>query len=208
MKLASKLALAAASLAIAGAAHADYTESFDDLASSGWSLVNLSSPAGLSWFQGNDGIFASHSGAANSFAMANFNSANNGVGSIDNWLISPVINLGGATQLSFYARTENTTGFQDTFNVMFTTTAAGTAGFAPVLAAVQAEASGWTKYTVQLPSAATGRIAFEYTVANADNANVLAVDTVSVTAVPEPSSIALMGLGVAGLALLRRRKQD
>lgn len=208
MKLARKWALAAASLAVAGAAHADYTQGFDDLASSGWTFANLSSPVGQDWFQGNEGVMSSHSGAANSFAMANFLSANNGVGSIDNWLISPVINLGGATQLSFYARTDSTTGFQDTFNVLFTTTASGTAGFAPVLAAVQAETSGWTKYTINLPSATSGRIAFEYTVADANTANVLAIDTVSVTAVPEPSSIALMGLGIAGLALLRRRKQD
>jgi len=33
-----------------------------------------------------------------------------------------------------------------------------------------------------------------------------AIDSVSVSAVPEPTSFALMGLGVLGLAFLRRRQ--
>jgi hypothetical protein len=39
----------------------------------------------------------------------------------------------------------------------------------------------------------------------ADSSNYIGIDTVTVTAVPEPSTWLLMGLGLAGVAAVRRR---
>jgi hypothetical protein len=215
MKLSKPTRFGLAALVLAGSSAAFastpvvpavYTQGFEDLASSGWLLSNNSAPAGLSWFQGVPESLSAQAGAADSFAMATFNSALNGVGAIDNWLISPEITLNGATELSFWARTEDTPGFADQVKVYFSAGASSsTASFTTLLNSFSA-ASGWTHYSAALPSAASGRIAFVYSVADANNANVVGIDSVSITAaVPEPSSYALMGLGLCAVALARRK---
>lgn len=208
MKLAKKCLLGLAGATLALAAQADtYTEGFDNLATSGWTLTNNSSPAGQAWFQGVPEYFAAQSGGDGSYAAANFLSAANGAGSISNWLISPELTLGGAGSVSFFARTEALEGFSDTVKVYFNAGAdTATSSFTSLLGTVTLSSSGWTQYTFALPEAATGRIAFEYAVSDAATANLAAIDSVSVSAVPEPASFALMGLGVLGLAFLRRRQ--
>ena len=202
--------LVGAALAVSSQA-AILTEGFDNLGTSGWTLTNNSSPADQNWFQGNAGVFSSQAGAADAYAAANFNSAQFGAGSIDNWLISPVLTLGGVSVLTFYTRTEDVDGFSDGIEVRFSFgSSADTSSFTTVVgASVGNYPHDWTLVALALPSAATGRIAFRYLVADASLANYIGVDTVSVVAaappVPEPSTYALMALGVAGLAALRRR---
>src|SRR5262245_1198023 len=72
-------------------AHVILFENFDDVtALAGWTAVNNSAPGGVTgWFQGNDAIFPSESGAPDSYIAANF--LNAGSGAISNWLIMPEI---------------------------------------------------------------------------------------------------------------------
>ena len=216
MKFAKHL-VGLSALAFVAAAHADpvpFSDGFDTLAA--WTLVNNSAPVGLSWFQGNPGIFASQAGAANAYAAADFNSNANASlglpGPIDNWLISPVLTLGSTgAMLSFYTRADIADGFHDTMQVMFSAgSGVATAGFAPLLTIGADPAvdypSLWTYIALALPNAATGRIAFRYT-GDASTSNYIGVDTVAVGAIPEPSTYALMALGIAGLALVRRNRK-
>lgn len=209
-----KLAAGVLAAGLIAGAHADpiFSESFDNvagLAGSGWVLTNLSSPVGQSWFQGNDGIFAAQSGAANAYVGANFLSTTTQGGAIDNWLISPELSVGAGSTLTFYTQAADA-GFLDQLEVRFSSGAGSdVSGFTTVLATVGSGGSypvgSWTAFTMTLPTAVTGRIAFHYTVADANNASYIGIDSVSVSAVPESSTLALLGLGLAGIAVARRR---
>jgi hypothetical protein len=107
-------------LSALGAAQASATtlllENFDNVANlvpSGWAIVNNSAPAGTTdWFQGNPGVFTAQSGAANSYAAANFEAAGFG-GNISDWLISPTLTFHNTDVISFWARTEAGSAFPD-----------------------------------------------------------------------------------------------
>ena len=197
-----------------GPAHAappsNMTEGFDNigtLAGSGWVQTNNSLGLGItSWFQGNSGVFASQAGAADSYIAANFNNAAFG-GKIDNWLISPELSLGGGAVLTFYTRTEDP-AFGDTLQVKFSSGSGfAVGGFTTNLLTVDPyPGSAWTSFSVALPSAVSGRFAFQYVVADTSQfGDYIGIDSVNVTAaVPEPQTYALMALGVAALALRRR----
>ena len=210
------------SAALMGPAHAappsTLTEGFDNvatLAGSGWVQTNNSLPVGTTgWFQGNTGVFASQAGAADSYIAANYLNAAVQVdpavpgGKVDNWLISPELSLVGGAVLTFYTRTEDP-AFGDTLQVTFSSgSGIAVGGFTTLLLNVDPyPSSAWTSFSAALPSAASGRFAFRYVVAdNSIAGDYIGIDSVNVTAaVPEPQTYALMALGVAALALRRRK---
>jgi hypothetical protein len=212
--------LAAAALSVAafgaGTVHAApvevLNEGFADVAGlAGWTQVNQSVPAGTSWFQGNDSVFPAQTGAANAYAAANFLGASNGSGSVDNWLITPTLDLSGTTTLSFFTRHATEPGFSDLLEVRFSYgSGTDTAGFSTLLTTVGGGAAypdDWQRFTATFDATGSGRFAFRY-VGTADALNYVGLDTVNVvSAVPEPSSWATMVLGLGLVGLLRRRSR-
>jgi hypothetical protein len=186
-----------------------FAENFDDVSQlGGWVMTNASDVAGQSWFQGNSGVFSAHSGAADSYVAADFSSTRNPVGTVDNWLISPLLTLDHASSLSFFTRTADA-GFNDKIEVRFSSgSATDLASFSTVLTTVGGDgtypANGFQQFVATLPVSGTGRFAFRYTGSAAD-ADYIGIDSVRVAAVPEPSTYAMMGLGLAALALVRRK---
>ena len=183
------------------------TENFNNIGTLvNWTQTNHSMQPGEPWFQGNPGVFAAQSGPADAYIAANYLSALNGVGTIDNWLITPELTLIGLTELSFYTRSLGTAGFNDSMEVRFSNgSGTATSGFTTLLATIGGAAAypaSWQQYTASLNLSGGGRFAFRYT-SNAETANYIGLDSVRVVAVPEPSAYLLLLLGLAGLTLLR-----
>jgi hypothetical protein len=212
------LATAALSLAALGATTACaagievLNEGFDDVAAlSGWAQVNNSVPAGSGWFQGNGALFPAQAGAPDAYAAANFLGAANGSGSVDNWLVTPVLDLSGTTVLSFHTRHDALPGFNDLLEVRYASgTATDVADFTTLLTTVGGTAgypTDWQQFTATVADTGSGRFAFRY-LGPADTLNYIGLDTVSVvTAVPEPAHWMMMALGLGMFTLLRRQSR-
>ena len=213
----AKTLLAAAACALAAlappAAQAGGTvilsENFNHIGTlTNWVQVNNSMPVGQGWFQGNPGVFGSQSGASDSYIAANYLSAAQGSGTLDSWLITPELALGGTTHLSFFTRTQFIPGMNDMLEVRFSPgSGSATSGFSTLVTTVggpSAYPASWQEITAHLMLPASGRFAFRY-LGDAAAANFIGIDTVNVSAVPEPSAYLMFGLGIALLPLLRRK---
>jgi hypothetical protein len=210
--LCAAAALSAATMAPLAAHATDATilnEGFGNVSGlSGWSQVNNSAPLGSGWFQGNSGVFGAQSGDANSYIGASFLSAANGSGKVDNWLITPLLNLNGASTLSFFTRTSDEPGFNDLLEVRFAAgSGVNTGDFTTLLLTVGSNGypMGWEQFSANIDYTGTGRFAFRY-VGDASAMNYIGLDSVNVvTAVPEPSVSLMLGMGLGALALMRRK---
>ena len=180
---------------------------------SGWSQLNNSVPPGTGWFQGYTDAFSAQSGPGNSYAAANFLGAANGIGAVDNWLITPTLSLSGITTLSFWTRSEGNPGFSDLLEVRFASGSGATPDdFDTLLLAIGGEAAypnQWQQWSADLTVEGEGRFAFRY-LGDAATLDYIGLDTVRVvTAVPEPSSYLMLlgGLGALGVSARRLRRQ-
>lgn len=226
-------ALAPVSLAVglmaagASAGAADLAEGFEVVVPAGWATQNNSSAVGTTgWFQGNTAVFSAHAGAPTSYAGANFNNVT-GTGTISNWLISPTLSFNNGDQISFWTRTVDSPAFPDRLELRFSdvggtdvgTSATDVGTFALLLAvnpglATDGYPNTWTEFTSTISGLAgptSGAIAFRYFVTDGGptgtNSDFIGIDTLTITAVPEPATYLLMALGVGGLLLRRSRNQ-
>ncbi len=200
----------ALSLAAAGAqAQVLLNESFDNVAgltSSGWVMANISASVGSvpTWFQGD--AFAAQSGASTSYVASNYNVASAG-GVVSNWLITPTFSTAQAGTVSFWVKGANDPGYSDMLAFGFSS--GGTAMTSFALAQPIVAAGDWTQYTLNFAAAgagSVGRLAIVH-LGLADSSDYVGVDSLMVTAVPEPQVWLLMGLGLAGIGLVKSRRR-
>ncbi|MYM35201.1 PEP-CTERM sorting domain-containing protein [Duganella sp. FT94W] len=197
-RLAGLLAVTASCSAVAAPL---LVEGFDDittLAAKGWRFDNRSSPpGGTSWFQGNPAFFPAAAGPADSYIAANFNNAAFG-GAIDNWLYTPALLLVNGETLNFSLRLLGE-GALDRVEVYLDSGA----GYSLLAGYESATDTGWQDLALQvngLAAPANGRFAFRYVADDTSlNGNYIGIDTISVSAIPEPATIALMCLGALAL---------
>jgi hypothetical protein len=222
--LAFALATAGASATASAGA---LTENFDNGVPSGWTINNLSDPLGrASWFQGWKNVFEAHDGAADSFLAANFN-AGDDVSHISNWLIMPTSTYNNGDTLSFFTRTEDLSAYPDRLDVRFSSvggtdvgdTAASVGTFSTLMLSINPDEQVygypdfWMRYSVTLSGLngpTSGAFAFHYVVNDGgplgSNSNYIGIDTVRVTAVPEPGTYLMLGAGLGLIGLMRKRR--
>jgi len=208
-KIASTAMLLAGALATAQADPVLISQGFDQvggLTGAGWIINNASTPGGTtSWFQGDQTKFTSHSGAPESYAAVNFNSAPAG-GTLANWLITPTFSTATNVAITFWARSDILDGYFD--QLSFGMLGADGSLSSYVENQVITTVGEWTQYKMlfgALGDGTTARFGIEY-VGSADNANYAGVDDLQVLSVPEPSSWALVGISMLGLAAAARRR--
>lgn len=191
-----------------------------------WSQGDASPPAGL---------WSAQAGTPNSYAIATFESttlfAPNGV--ISNYLIMPTRVLNNGDVINFWSRKTSESSFPDRMQVRFSpngssTNTGGTVNpdgsggigdFTTLLLDINPDylpdgAGGypevWTNYNIVvsgLSGPTSGRLAFRYFIINTEvNSDAVGIDTLTITPVPEPGSLALLGLG--GLAILRKARRQ
>jgi hypothetical protein len=151
---------------------------------------------------------------------ANFNNGS-GTADINNWLISPVLTFNNGDTISFFSRTVPTPAFPDRLRLRLSTSGASTAeaDFATVLLSINeglttaGYPTTWTQFNATitgLGGPTSGRFAFAYQVPQGGpsgaNSDFIGIDSVQYSVVPEPATIAVLGLGAA--ALLRRRRRN
>jgi len=190
-------------------------EGFDDVNGlTDWLVGNFGSASGEPanpWFQGNDGIFGSQSGAADSYIASNYLTTEFG-GNVDNWLVTPLVSVFNGAILSFSTRTSGALP-GDNLEVLFNDVGDGESLADFVSLGVITSAgypTDWQAFNFSYDgSSSNARFAFRYTVTDTSaNGDYIGIDSVSVT-VPEPGTMLLMGAGLLLMPLaMRRRRRD
>ena len=218
-KLYARAALAVAALMLAASAQADVvpgqvllSQNFDSTTLAGWVKTNQSAQAasGGTWFQGNDSLFGAQSGATDSYLGADYTAAGGDLtGTLDLWLITPELTLGQNSLLTFFTRSLGEAGYPDYLEVLYSAgSGVATSGF-HLLTSVGAGGTyptDWTSVSALAGGAGTGRFALRY-FNSTGTADYIGIDSLAVTAVPEPAGCALLALGLAGLVAARRKQR-
>jgi len=223
------LALAVAAMVVPAAMAQNISEGFENIGALGggtWDQINHSTTIGsTNWFQGNPAVFPAQAGATNAYIGANFNNTT-GTNTISNWLILPTRTLSNFDTLSFWTRTVSAPAFPDRLQVRQSlnggssnigVTANDVGDFTTLLLDINSSMTttgypnAWTQFTINLSgigAPTNGRLALRYFTPNGGpsgaNSDYIGIDTLTYTQVPEPASLALLGLG--SLALIRRRR--
>ncbi len=179
------------------------TEGFTDittLPAAGYSFVNASDVVGsTNWFQGNTTVFPAQAGAATSYIGANFNNTAGSV--INNFMITPVLNLENGDEIIFWTRTPTGSTFPDRLQVRIDPTGANTDPSGPASVGSYTQllleinptlATGvypdvWTQFTATVTGLAAPintRVAFRYWVTNGGptgaNSDYIGIDSLTI----------------------------
>ena len=178
-------------------------EAFDDvttLEAAGYSFVNASDVAGISWFQGADGVLPSQSGDPTAYIGVNYNSTEGTV--VNNFMITPVLNLENGDEIIFWTRVTAGSTFPDRLEVRLSPDGANIDPASPTdvgsytellleinpALAVGGYPEDWMMFTATvtgLTGAVDTRVAFRYWVTDSglsgNNGDYIGIDTLTIS---------------------------
>jgi hypothetical protein len=236
MRSAFKLIFVALVASIPLPSRGDFFEGFNDISTleaAGWNFINNSAPVGTeNWFQEPPAEieFPAQGGPSNSYIGVNFDSTSRigRTNTISNWLIAPTQAFNNGDTISFFTRKAANSTFPDRLEVRLSfsgassdvgTTPESVGVFTTLLHEINPSLTldgypdVWTQFSSTLSGLSeptSGRFAFRYFVTNAGfqgrNADYIGIDSVSYSAVPEPTSMLLLATIGAGVFVIRSRR--
>ncbi len=178
-------------------------EGFEDITTlpgDGFTFVNASDVPNLGWNQGaGAATFPAYEGLEDEYISVNYNSTSGSV--INNWMITPVLNLENGDEITFWSRTITGSTFPDRLELRLDPTGANTDPSGPASVGSYTELlleinpgltiggypETWTQYTVTvsgLTGAVDTRVAFRYWVTDGgpvgNNSNYIGIDSLSI----------------------------
>ncbi len=117
------------------------------------------------WFQGNPTVFKAFEGPDSGYVASNFAGANTS-GLIDEWLITPVLSVSQGDTLTFWARSAQNTGFNDSIFVFVSPTGSTSLSSYQFVFSAKLDINNWQSYFVAFNSSLSARIAVRYFVLN------------------------------------------
>jgi hypothetical protein len=118
------------------------------------------------------------------------------------------LTVGQTYQLSFYQASMEQTGYPGGFTGDWQVGFGNQVQSSQQMVNASASYTDWTEQTMDFTATSVNQALMFMASANNGYPPFLLLDGVSLTAVPEPASIALVGVGVIGLLVLRRRRQS
>ncbi len=129
----------------------------------GWYFDDVDGVGLTQTFQGNETVFSAYEGPATGYLGENYNGAAGGGLLIDQWLISPAVNVSAGDSLKFWHRSPDGSTWADHLQVWISSTA-GTShtAFDIQIAAFDASVSGWAQFVGAIPVGGNIRFAVRY----------------------------------------------
>ena len=183
------------------------------LSASGWVLNNLSPIPGeiADWYQGVPSTLTAHAGLPSQYIAASYLNATpvdaNTPSAINNWLITPTFSVEKSGTITFWANAEAFPGYSDqlAFGLSDGSSTPGAFSLNPVFTV---PTGGWTRYVLNFAGMGKGAVArfgIQYS-GDTSTSNFVGVDSLLITAVPEPGTMMMFGAGLVGLMAARRRR--
>jgi hypothetical protein len=184
-----------------------------NLTASGWVLNNLSPIPGeiANWYQGVPSTMEAQAGFASQYIAASYLNATavdaNTPTPIENWLITPTFSVEKSGTITFWANAAEFAGYSDQL-AFGLSTGSSTPGAFTLNPVFTVPTGGWTRYVLNFTGMGAGAVArfgIQYS-GDTSTSNFVGVDSLLITAVPEPGTVMMFGAGLVGLMAARRRR--